>query len=101
MRGGKGSPCAQRLAADLGQVWHISQSQTYNILNRLETQGDISSTTLEQEKLPPRQVLQITQKGRERFDKWMDMPTGSSVRAIRLEFNGSGLCSLRDCRRAA
>jgi len=76
----------QHLATELGYVWHISQSQTYNILNRLETQGDISSTILEQEKLPPRQVLQITQKGRDRFDKWMDMPTGSSVRAIRLEF---------------
>jgi DNA-binding PadR family transcriptional regulator len=76
----------QQLATELGFVWHISQSQTYNILNRLETRGDISSTILEQEKLPPRKVLQITQKGRDRFDKWMDMPTGSSVRAIRLEF---------------
>jgi PadR family transcriptional regulator AphA len=76
----------QQLAGELGFVWHISQSQTYNILNRLEMQGDVSSTMVEQEKLPPRQMLQITQKGRERFDKWMDMPTGSSVRAIRLEF---------------
>jgi DNA-binding PadR family transcriptional regulator len=76
----------QQLATELGFVWHISQSQTYNILNRLETQGDISSTMLEQEKLPPRQVLQITQKGRDRFEQWLEMPTGSSVRAIRLEF---------------
>jgi PadR family transcriptional regulator, regulatory protein AphA len=76
----------QQFTAELGFVWHISQSQTYNILNRLEMQGDISSTMVEQEKLPPRQVLQITQKGRDWFDKWMDMPTGSSVRAIRLEF---------------
>ncbi|MFH1523452.1 MAG: helix-turn-helix transcriptional regulator [Chloroflexota bacterium] len=76
----------QQLIKGLGFVWHISQSQTYNILNRLEMQGDISSTMLEQEKLPSRQVLQITRKGRDRFDKWMDMPTGSSVRAIRLEF---------------
>jgi PadR family transcriptional regulator, regulatory protein AphA len=76
----------QRLATELGSVWHISQSQTYNILKRLENQGDISSTILEQEKLPPRQVLQLTQQGRERFEKWLDSPTGHSVRAIRLEF---------------
>ncbi len=76
----------QQLVTELGFVWHISQSQTYNILNRLETRGDISSNVLEQEKLPPRQVLQITSKGRDRFDAWLEMPTGSSVRAIRLEF---------------
>ncbi len=75
----------QKLATELDSVWHISQSQSYNILSRLEKRGYISSTTLEQEKLPPRQVLQITQKGRDRFDEWLDMPTGSSVRAIRLE----------------
>jgi PadR family transcriptional regulator, regulatory protein AphA len=76
----------QKLVTELGFVWHISQSQSYNILNRLETRGDISSTLLEQEKLPPRQVLQITSKGRSRFEEWLEMPTGSSVRAIRLEF---------------
>ena len=69
----------QQLTNGLGFVWHISQSQTYNILNRLEMQGDISSTMLAQEKLPPRQVLQITQKGRERFDHWMDMPDSQSI----------------------
>jgi DNA-binding PadR family transcriptional regulator len=76
----------QRLATELGFVWHISQSQTYNILNRLERRWDISSRLLEQEKLPPRQVLQLTRQGRERFKKWLDSPTGYSVRAIRLEF---------------
>jgi DNA-binding PadR family transcriptional regulator len=76
----------QKLVTELGFVWHISQSQTYNILNRLETRGDISSTLFEQKKLPPRQVLQITSKGRARFDEWLEIPTGSSVRAIRLEF---------------
>jgi PadR family transcriptional regulator AphA len=76
----------QRLAVELGSVWHISQSQTYNILKRLETQGDLSSTLVEQEKLPARQVLKITKKGRERFKEWLDTPSGHSIRAIRLEF---------------
>jgi DNA-binding PadR family transcriptional regulator len=76
----------KQLVTELGFVWHISQSQTYNILKRLENQGDISSTILEQSKLPARQVLHITTKGRERFDKWLDTPTCSSLRVIRLEF---------------
>ncbi|MGA2111200.1 MAG: PadR family transcriptional regulator [Anaerolineales bacterium] len=76
----------QLLATELGQVWHVSQSQTYTILKRLESQGYISSTTLEQQKLPPRQLLRITASGRRRFEEWLETPSGSSVRAIRLEF---------------
>ena len=76
----------QRLMNELGQVWHVSLSQTYNILKRLEAQGDISGTLLPQEKLPPRQHYQLTQRGRDRLESWLRAPTGSSVRAIRVEF---------------
>jgi DNA-binding PadR family transcriptional regulator len=76
----------QQLVTELGYVWHVSQSQTYNILARLETQGYISSTTKAQEKLPPRQILKITASGRRRFQDWLEAPSGSSVRAVRLEF---------------
>jgi len=74
------------LIAELGETWHVSQSQTYNILKRLETQGCISSTIVEQEKLPAIQYLRITPAGRRRFEAWLERPTGSSVRVIRLEF---------------
>jgi DNA-binding PadR family transcriptional regulator len=74
------------LIAEFGQTWHVSQSQTYNILKRLEMQGCISSTTVKQEKLPPIQFLTITPAGRSHFEAWLETPTGSSVRAIRLEF---------------
>ena len=76
----------QQLQAELGHVWHVSQSQTYNILSRMEEQGFISSTIQEQEKLPPRQLLRITASGRRRFEEWLQTPSGSSVRAIRLDF---------------
>lgn len=76
----------RQLVTELGHVWHVSQSQTYNILKRLELQGWISSTTQEQEKLPARQILQITEAGRRRFEEWLEIPSGSSVRTIRLEF---------------
>jgi PadR family transcriptional regulator, regulatory protein AphA len=75
-----------QLVTELGHVWHVSQSQTYNILKRLETQGYISSSIKEQEKLPARQILKITASGRRRFKNWLEAPSGNSVRAIRLEF---------------
>lgn len=75
-----------RLLADLGQVWHISLSQTYNILNRLEAKGWITADVHPQEKLPPKRCFELTPAGRERFDAWLGAPTGSSVRAIRVEF---------------
>jgi PadR family transcriptional regulator AphA len=74
------------LTRELGHVWRVSQSQTYAILKRLDAQGYISSTTLEQKKLPARQILEITAAGRRKFEDWLKAPSGSSVRAIRLEF---------------
>jgi PadR family transcriptional regulator, regulatory protein AphA len=76
----------RRLLDIFGNIWHASQSQTYNILKRLEAQGYITSTIIEQEKLPPRQRLQITESGSERFMTWLNKPTKSSVHAIRVEF---------------
>jgi len=76
----------QRLLAELGQVWHISLSQTYNILNRLESKGLIAGDVQRQDRLPARRCFQLTAAGRERFEAWLVAPTGSSVRAIRVEF---------------
>ena len=66
-------------------MWHVSQSQVYNILNRLEAQGFITATVQSQEKLPARHRFCLTAAGRKRFDKWLHATTGS-VRAIRVEF---------------
>ena len=76
----------QRLAADLGQVWHISQSQAYNILNRLEAQGFVTVTVKKQARLPDRRLFRLTAAGRRRFDAWFKSPASSSVKAIRVEF---------------
>jgi PadR family transcriptional regulator, regulatory protein AphA len=76
----------QRLSVELGQVWHVSLSQVYNILNRLEGQGFIEGVIEEQDKLPARQLYHLTGSGRQRLETWLNTPTGSSVRAIRVEF---------------
>ena len=74
------------MEAEFENIWHASQSQTYNILKRLEAQGYIIATQVEQDKLPPRQLLHITDAGKERFEEWLDTPTKPSVHAIRVEF---------------
>lgn len=76
----------QRLTTELGQVWHLSQSQAYAILKRLETHGDISTRIVEQEKLPARQMLHITVNGRKRFFEWLETDISATARSIRLEF---------------
>lgn len=76
----------QRVTANLGHVWHISQSQAYATLKRLERRGDISARVIAQDKLPARQVFRITAAGRRRFFKWLDGGIGTTARSIRLEF---------------
>ena len=76
----------QRFTAELGHVWHLSQSQAYAILKRLEDHGDVSVKVVEQERLPARQMLRITETGRRRFFKWLEQGVGKNARSIRLEF---------------
>ena len=83
---GHGYDLHRKVVADLGQVWHLSQSQAYSTLKRLEVRGDISVQEIPQEKLPPRQLLHMTKQGRENFLAWLDATSGGSTRAIRMEF---------------
>lgn len=76
----------QRFVTELGHVWHVSQSQAYAILKRLEQRGDIAAKVIEQEKLPARQMLHITAQGRRRFFEWLELGIGTNARSIRLEF---------------
>jgi PadR family transcriptional regulator AphA len=76
----------QKLLDQLGEIWHCSLSQTYNILTRLEAQGFIEGATQAQEKRPDKRELRLTRAGRERFDAWLGRPSPCSVRAIRVEF---------------
>lgn len=76
----------QKLASELSQVWHLSQSQIYNILNRLEGKDYIRGTLEEQKKLPAKRLFRLTDEGQDRFDDWLYAPSRCSVRAIRVEF---------------
>jgi DNA-binding PadR family transcriptional regulator len=49
-------------------------------------QGYITSTAIEQAKLPNRQLIHLTETGARRFNAWLETPTQCSVHAIRVEF---------------
>ncbi|HQV27720.1 MAG TPA: helix-turn-helix transcriptional regulator [Thermoflexales bacterium] len=83
---GHGYDLHRTVIADLGEVWHLSQSQAYAILKRLEAQGDIAAKEIQQAKRPARQLLRMTAQGRRRFLKWLATPNGGSTRSIRMEF---------------
>jgi DNA-binding PadR family transcriptional regulator len=76
----------RRLQAELHEIWRLSQSQVYNILKRLERQELIKATVQPQEKLPDRELLELTKAGKASFLNWLTKPTRSSARAIRVEF---------------
>jgi DNA-binding PadR family transcriptional regulator len=76
----------QRLIEELGQIWHISLSQTYNILKRLESKGFIIGVMQPQEKAPPRRRFRLTPVGRRRFEDWLTASSEPRARAIRVEF---------------
>lgn len=76
----------QQLTQHLGQIWHVSLSQTYNILARLEQQGFITGIVQEQDKLPDRRRFRLLAAGRHRFETWLSATAGCSVRLIRVEF---------------
>ncbi len=76
----------RRLTRDLGSLWHLSQSQVYATLKRLEGRGWIAGTPHPQPNLPDRRLLRLTPKGRRRLRAWLHTPTASSVRAIRIDF---------------
>lgn len=76
----------RRLINELGSIWHISQSQAYAILARLERDGLLAGSRVQQANRPNRNEFRLTDQGRARLDAWMMAPTVISPRALRVEF---------------
>jgi len=69
----------QSLVSELGHCLAYQPEPDLQHIKRLEIQGFISATIVEQEKTPPRQLLHLTPAGRRRFEDWLQTPSGSSV----------------------
>jgi DNA-binding PadR family transcriptional regulator len=83
---GHGYDLHQRLSEEFGQYWHISRSQAYNILKRLERQKDIAGVEEGHGNRPARRRFRLTETGQRRFNEWMRSTVGCSARAIRVGF---------------
>ena len=76
----------RRFEAELGGIWHISQSQMYSVLKRLEAQGLAEASVEEGGASPARRVLRPSQEGSRHFAAWLEAPSDCSTRIMRLEF---------------
>ncbi len=72
---------------ELGRIWHLSTSQLYAVLKRLEQQGLIRGCEVKVEKAPTRTEYSLTSVGQARLEQWLyDEHPSASIRRIRVEF---------------
>ena len=70
---------------ELGSTWHISTSQLYVLLKKLEKEGLLHSSVEVQETRPSKRIFSLTPKGERVFLGWLRSPT-EHARDLRIEF---------------
>ena len=73
------------LDSHLDPTWHISSSQLYLLLGKLEEERLLRSNVEIQENRPSKRVFFLTPAGRKEFLGWIHSPT-AHVRDLRIEF---------------
>ena len=73
------------MTARMNEFWHLSMSQIYALLNRLEKEGMVESKREWQENRPAKKIFSLTQTGKRRFLSWVQSPV-QHVRDFRIEF---------------
>jgi DNA-binding PadR family transcriptional regulator len=69
----------------MSQFWQLNMSQVYALLKRMERNAVVVSDEESQENRPPKKIFSLTQKGKQRFVRWVHSPV-EHVRDIRMEF---------------
>lgn len=72
-------------SSNMNQFWHLSRSQVYALLKRMEKNGAVVSRQEWQVNRPSKKIFFITQTGKERFLNWVYSPV-KHVRDLRIEF---------------
>lgn len=89
---GHGYDLAKRFKSSLAGLWHLSESQLYATLGRLEAkgliEGDAEASRPEDGSRAghARRVLRASPAGREAFFSWLRTPGDAHPRSLRLEF---------------
>ena len=63
----------------LNHFWHAQTSQIYRELQLLEKNGWVTATRVEQKGRPDKNVLSITQSGRDELKKWLNDASAAST----------------------
>ena len=74
-----------RNTAELSLIWQVKRSKLYYLLDKLETEGYLTSYLSKEGPYPERNVYQITTIGTEVLEQWLSSPVLSS-RYVRLAF---------------
>jgi len=71
----------------LGRMWHLSTSQLYSVLKRLEEMGAIQGVDVAVADAPPRREFTILPAGEAQLEKWLSEENPSaSLHQIRVVF---------------
>jgi DNA-binding PadR family transcriptional regulator len=74
-RPASGLELAKRFSRSIGFFWHATHQQIYRTLRRMEGDGWVSSTTVEQVGKPNKLVYDVSPRGREVLAEWLAEPT--------------------------
>jgi PadR family transcriptional regulator AphA len=74
-----------RNTKELSLIWQVKRSKLYYLLDKLESDGLLSSTMHSQDTYPDRKIYQTTPQGEELLETWIHAPVRSS-RYVRLAF---------------
>ncbi|MCE5256104.1 MAG: PadR family transcriptional regulator [Spirochaetaceae bacterium] len=76
----------RRFRLSLNDIWHMSESQFYATLRRMESHGLIVASAPEKGEGAAKRLLSLTPDGRQVLFKWIEEPTAGSPRLLHLEF---------------
>ena len=82
----------------LGGTWMLNIGQVYTTLSRLEDDGLIEPTVVEQDLLPDRKVYNLTELGQKELNRWLEEPVVGLVRLreeVFLKIVAQGLADTR------
>ena len=80
---------------ELSLIWQVKRSKLYYLLDKLESDGLLSSTLRSQDTYPDRKIFQITSRGEDLLENWIHTPVRSS-RYVRLAFLSKMYFALRE-----
>ena len=89
-----------RNTTELSLIWQVKRSKLYYLLDKLETDGYLTSFLSKEGPYPERNVYQITNKGSEVLEQWLYSPVLSS-RYVRLAFLSKLYFAIRENREKA